>query len=193
MQKERGKELEDSKIIDLLFARSEQALTELAEKYERLIARIAGNLLSNKEDVAECINDTYLGIWNSIPPNHPDPLLAYVCRVARNISIRKYRDQRAQKRNSEFDISMEELGDCIGDTAVEESVEAQELGRAIDRFLGTLDRDSRVLFVRRYWFSDSAEVLAKRFHISENLVAVRLGRIRKKLKAYLEREGYWVS
>lgn len=182
--------MEDQKIVDLFLARSEMAIKMLAEKYEKLLYKISFNILSNNEDVMECINDTYLGTWNAIPPAKPNPLSAFVCRITRNLSLKKYRARTAAKRNSQLEVALDELVEVISVPSAEEEWRAKELGRAIDAFLETLDKENRVLFVRRYWFTDSVKDLAEVLHISENLVSVRLNRIRKQLKSYLEKEGF---
>ncbi len=182
--------MEDQKIVDLFFARSEMAIKMLAEKYEKLLYKISYNILSNNEDVMECINDTYLGTWNAIPPHRPDPLSAFVCKITRNLSLKKYRSRTAAKRNCQMEIVLDELALSVPVPSAEEEWNAKELGRAIDAFLETLDKDNRVLFVRRYWFADSVKDLAGVLHISENLVSVRLNRVRKQLKKYLEKEGF---
>lgn len=184
--------MEDQKIIELFFARSELAIQALAAKYEKLLYKISFHILQDREDVAECLNDTYLGVWNAIPPARPNPLSAFVCKITRNLSLKKYRANTAAKRDATMDVSLEELEPCIPTPSAEEEWSAQELGRAINRFLHTLDKESRVLFVRRYWFSDSVGDIAKDLRISENLASVRLKRIRKRLKIYLEQEGYGV-
>lgn len=182
--------MEDQKIIELFFARSEMAIQALAAKYEKLLYKISFHILQDSEDVAECLNDTYLGVWNAIPPAKPNPLSAFVCKITRNLSLKKYRANTAAKRDASMDVSLEELEPCIPTPSAEEEWSAQELGRAINRFLHTLDKENRVLFVRRYWFADSVGDIAKDLRISENLASVRLKRVRKQLKKYLEQEGY---
>ena len=184
--------MDDQKIIELFFERSELAIQALAAKYEKLLQKISFHILQNSEDVAECINDTYLGVWNAIPPASPNPLSAFVCKIARNLSLNKYRSNSAAKRDASMDISLEELEPCILTASAEEEWSAQELGRAINRFLHTLEQENRVLFVRRYWFADSVGDIAKDLRLSENLASVRLGRIRKQLKKFLEEEGYTI-
>lgn len=131
--------MEDSKIIELFFARSEQAISELASKYGKLCLKIAKNILSNTSDAEECVNDTYLGAWNSIPPAKPDPLQAYICRIVRNISIMKYHSNTAVKRNSFYSSALDELELCLSSPAsVEDSVSANELAGLLDSFLDTL-------------------------------------------------------
>lgn len=140
--------MEDAEIVDLFFQRSEQAIPETAAKYQGLIFQISRNILENPQDAEECVNDTYLGLWNAIPPHRPNPLLAFVCRVARNVSLNRYRHNHAQRRD-----------------------------------------ESRVMFLRRYWFSDSVSWIARQMGITENHVSVQLHRIRSRLKQYLEQEG----
>lgn len=184
--------MDDQKIIELFFDRSELAIQSLAAKYEKLLHKISFHILQNDEDVAECINDTYLGGWNAIPPARPNPLSAFVCKITRNLSLNKYRANTAAKRDASMDVSLEELALSIPTPSAEEEWSAQELGRNINRFLNTLELENRVLFVRRYWFADSVGDIAKDLRISENLASVRLGRIRKQLKKFLEQEGYSV-
>ena len=184
-------QLEDRRIIELFFARSEQAIAELSAKYGAVCHRVAKNILNNAMDAEECVNDAYLGVWNTVPPQKPDPLLTYLCRIVRNLSIAKYHANTAAKRNSVYDVALDELEDCLAHTATtEDAFTAKELSEILDRFLDTLDRESRVLFVRRYWYADSIPELARRLHISKNNVSVRLSRTRDKLKQYLKKEGY---
>ncbi len=182
--------MEDSRIIELLFERSQQGLRELSIKYEKLIFRIAMNVVNNNEDASECANDTYLGIWNAIPPQRPNPLISFICRIARNVSLKKYRSNTAKKRKSTFDISMEELENCISTSSVEEVWSAKQLGIAIDTFLDTIDKENRIIFLRRYWFCDSIKDISALLGISENNVSVKLSRIRTQLKSYLVQEGF---
>lgn len=183
--------LEDPKIIELFFARAEQAITELSAKYGTACSRIARNILKNNLDAEECVSDTYLAAWNTIPPQKPDPLRAYIFRITRNIAIAKYHANTSQKRNSHYDVALEELENCFASPAtVEQEISVKELTQKIDSFLDTLDRDHRIMFVRRYWYSDSIPVLAEMFQTSNNNVSVRLSRIREKLKKYLRQEGF---
>jgi len=183
--------LDDQKIIMLFFERSEQAIVELSAKYGTVCSMIAKNILNNMLDAEECVNDAYLGAWNTIPPNNPDALLAYVCRIVRNLSIAKYHKNTALKRNSIYDVALDELEECLAsEKNVEEELSAKELSGLIDHFLDTLSQENRVLFMRRYWYSDSIADIAKRMKLSDNNVSVRLSRIRGKLKKYLKKEGY---
>ncbi len=185
--------IEDSEIIDLFFARSEQAIMELSGKYGFLCRKIAFGILNNELDVQECMNDTYLAVWNTIPPQKPQSLKGYVCSIARNLSITKYHSNSAAKRNSHYDVALEELADCLSSAVtVEDEFSAMELTRLLDRFLDTLDKDSRIMFLRRYWYSDSISQVAERFHIRNNTAAVRLSRIRDKLRKFLRKEGFLI-
>lgn len=182
--------LEDSKIIELFFARAEQAIVELSEKYGTVCGRIARNILKNDLDAEECVNDTYLAAWNTIPPQKPNPLRTYIFRIVRNISIARYHANTSVKRNSIYDVALDELESCLADSVtVEQEMSVKELSRQIDCFLTTLDEEDQMMFVRRYWYSDSISDIAKRFQTSNNNVSVRLLRIRKKLKAHLKKEG----
>ena len=182
--------MEDHKIIDLFFLRSEMAVTELEKKYGTVCKKLAFHILNNQEDAEECVNDAYLAVWSKIPPNRPDPLQAYLCRIVRNLSIKKYRANTAEKRNSFYDVSLDELAECIpARETIEDHWDAKELGKQLNTFLDTLDQKSRILFLRRYWFSESLAELASEFHITEHNAAVRLSRIRAKLRNYLSKEG----
>lgn len=183
--------MEDSKIIELFFARSEQAIIELSKKYGTLCQKIANNILNNTFDAEEVVSDAYLGAWNTIPPQKPNPLLSYVSKIVRNIAIAKYHSNIAIKRNSFYDMALDELEECLASSSsVEDELTAKELTLALNCFLDTLDQEKRVMFVRRYWYSDSITEIAERFHISNNYVSVCLSRIRGELKRYLEKEGY---
>ena len=184
--------MEDQQIIRLFFERSEQAITELSRKYGALCFQIADNILDDPQDAEECVNDAYLGAWNAIPPVKPDPLLTYICKIVRNISLNLYHRKEAAKRSSHYTIAMEEIEACIAATnAVEAEIEAVELAHIIERFLDTLTVENRVLFMRRYWFSDSCRDIAGLIGLTEKNVSVRLTRIREKLRQYLiEREVF---
>lgn len=180
----------DEEIIDLFFERSEQAISELAKKHGRVVNRVAFNILGDPEDAKECVNDTWLGAWNSIPPHRPAPLGTYVCRIARNLAVKRYHANFAQKRNSRYDVALDELEECIPDSStVEDSFDANELACIIDSFLDTLSYKDKFLFMRRYWFADSLADAAKMAGMSYNTAAVRLHRIKEKLRKQLLKEG----
>ena len=182
--------MNDERIIELFFERSEQAIKELDKKYGRVCHTVSYNVLNNRQDAEECVNDAYLGTWNAIPPAKPNPLLAFVCKIVRNISLKRYEQNTAAKRNSYYDVAMEELEDCLASTTtIEEEIAERELTEIIESFLDSLSKESRVIFLRRYWFSDTYADIAKQVGFTEKNVSVRLTRIRKELREYLlERE-----
>ena len=179
--------MEDHQIIDLLWQRSEGALSALAEEFGSLLYRICLNLLDNARDAEECVNDTYLAVWNSIPPKRPEPLRPYVCRISRNIALNRLRSAAAQKRSG-YELSLEELSGCISAPSRDDGL---ALGRAMDVWLDTLNKGNRAIFLRRYWFGDSVKDIAVAFNMKESAVSVRLSRLRDSLKAYLTKEGYY--
>lgn len=184
--------MEDEKIIELFFRRSEQAIGELDAKYGSFCHRLSYNILNDRQDAEECVNDAYLGVWNAIPPANPDPLPAYLARIVRNLSLKAYYRNKAAKRNSGYETAMEELENCLAapDT-VETELAARELARILEGFLDTLTKENRVIFMRRYWFSDSYRDIAGQMGLTEKNVSVRLTRIRRRMKDYLtEREVY---
>ena len=183
--------MEDKQIIGLLWNRIENALDALAEKFGKRLHYTAMNILGNPQDADEAVNDTYMALWNAIPPEHPDPLAGYVLKTGRNVALKKYRHLHAQKRTTQYTLSLEELSDILPAPSMEETLDARELGRAMDRFLDTLSRENRTLFLRRYWFGDSIRHLSKAFGIRENTLSVRLSRIRSQLKDYLNKEGLY--
>ena len=184
--------IDDEKIIELFFKRSEQAIRELDHKYGKICYNLSYNIVGSRQDAEECVNDTYLGIWNAIPPAKPAPLLSYTVKVVRNISLKIYWKKRAAKRSSAYAVALEEIEACIsGDETVEDEIEARELAHMIEEFLDTLTLDNRVIFMRRYWFSDSYKDIAGFVGLSEKNISVRLTRIREKMKQYLiEREVF---
>ena len=178
--------MDDRQIIALFYERSEQAIAELSKKYGDLCFKIAINILNNPQDAEECVNDAFLGAWNSIPPQNPDPLRAYLCRIVRNLASKKLRTNTALKRGSQLEVSLAELENCIPDNSFDEQLSAKELTAHLNAFLSTLHRDDRVLFLKRYWFSEPLSEIAATFGITEHNASVRLGRIRKKLHQYLK-------
>ena len=182
--------MEDKKIIQLLFERAESAIAELRARFGRQLYRIAHNILENHSDAEESTNDTYLALWNAIPPASPDPLAPYVYRTGRNTALKRLHKETAQKRDRRYDVSLEELNDCLPGGDVEQMIDARELGRTMDRFLSTITKENRYIFVRRYWYGDSVGDIAKDLKMQDNAVYVRLNRIRNGLKAYLVKEGF---
>lgn len=178
--------MDDREIVALFYGRSEQAIAELSKKYGDLCFKIAINILSDPQDAEECVNDAYLGAWNSIPPQNPAPLRTYLCRIVRNRALKKLRTNTALKRGSQFEVSLSELENCIPSSSFDEQLSASELTEQLNTFLSTLRRDDRVMFLKRYWFSESLTEIAATFGITEHNASVRLGRIRKKLHQYLK-------
>lgn len=183
--------MEDRQIIHLLFQRAENAIAALSRKFGKRLQGIALNILENHHDAEEAVNDTYFAIWNAIPPAQPDPLAGYVYRTGRNIALNKLRGMTADKRDSRYDLSLEELSDILSGENPEETLDARLLGQAISRFLDTLPKEQRVIFLRRYWFGDSVKEIARAMGVSENVLSVRLYRIRAMLKTYLHQEGFY--
>ena len=183
--------MQDDKIIELLFERSEDAIAALERKYGRLCRQLSRNILDDDGTVEECINDSWLGVWNAIPPQQPSHLGSFVCTIVRNLSLKRRRMDRAKKRDCRYDSAFEELQDCLqGGFSAEEQLEQKELVRAIEGFLDKLSQENRVIFLRRYWFLDSYEAIARLTGKSEKAVSVCLVRLREKLRKYLREEGF---
>ena len=184
--------IDDEKIIDLFFERNQQAIRELEIKYGKICYNLSYNIVNSRQDAEECVNDAYLGAWNAIPPTRPNPLLSYIVKIVRNISIKIYWKKEAAKRNSLYTIAMSEIEACIADQkTIEDEVEARELAHIIESFLDTLTAKERIIFMRRYAYIDTYADIAKRVGISEKNVSVRLSLIRQKMKQYLiEREVF---
>ena len=185
--------IEDKKIVELFFKRSELAIRELDNKYGKFCHRLSYNIVNNRQDAEECVNDAYLGAWNAIPPEKPDPLLTYLCKIVRNISLKMYYRKQVAKRSSTYTIAMEEIEACIAaPSMVETEFDARELARVIESFLDTLTAENRVIFMRRYWFSDSCKDIAGLVGLTEKNITVRLTRIRQKMKKYLIEKGVFI-
>lgn len=183
--------MDDKKIIGLLWQRAEQALVLLAKKFGAGLHRLAMNILGNHPDAEESVNDTYLALWNTIPPEKPDPLTAYVYRVGKNTALKKLRENTAQKRDSRYDVSLDELAGCVAGCSLEDEFDARLLGRAINRFLDKQTEQNRIIFLRRYWFGDSVKEIAALYTMTPGSVSVRLSRLRESLKEQLTKEGFF--
>ena len=181
--------MEDKQIIELLWARIESAIEALAQRFGNRLWHLAMNILNSPRDAEESVNDTYLAVWNAIPPHLPDPLAGFVYKIGRNTALNKLRAATALRRCGDYDASLDELAGCIPGPAMEETVNARMLGRAIDAFLDTVSQESRVIFLRRYWFGDSVKMIAQSLGMKENAVSVRLHRTREGLRQYLSKEG----
>lgn len=182
----------DDKIIQLLFERKEEAIEETRKKYGSYCFKIANNILNNREDSEECLNDTWLKAWDSIPPTHPMHFNLFLAKIVRNFAINRYRSKHAHKRGKgEMALVLDELEECItGPLDVETLYIAEELQSTINGFVrGLAERDGNV-FIRRYFYADSIKDISDRYHISENNVRVICHRTRNKLRMRLEKEGY---
>lgn len=176
----------DEEIIALFFERSEEAIKRLDEKYGRICHRIASNILRNRQDAEECVNDAYLGVWNAVPPHKPEPLSTFLFRIIRNVSIARYHKNTAKKRNSFYDVTLSETEEIMSFSSnPEDEIDGKLLTRMIESFLDGLDEENRVIFIRRYWFCDSYDEIAELTGLSVKNVSVKLTRMRKKLKEYL--------
>ncbi len=181
----------DRKILDLFFARSQQAVEEVRDKYGGKLLRLAHNILRNSLDAEECVNDALLAAWNSIPPQRPEPLLPWLYVTVRNISMNRFRYNLAQKRSgSRYAIALDELDDIFsGADSTESTVDRRELCRLLDKFLSGLSRLDRTLFLGRYYSGESYLDMAERLNLSEHNCQVRVSRLRKKLREFLKKEG----
>lgn len=181
--------MEDKQIIDMLFSRDEQGLHMIEEKYANLYKSILRQALSDKSDIDECANDVLMALWNSIPPNYPDHFPSYIGRIARRIGINCFKHNTRHKRNSQCTVLLSELEGCIpSNDRVESRLEAMHLRRVLNDFLQDLEPQTRVLFIRRYYYLETVKSLAKRFGVSANFVSVRLHRARNALRTLLEKE-----
>ena len=186
--------MDDGKIVQLYWDRDEQAVPATADKYGNYCASIARNILGSQEDAEECVNDAYLGAWNTIPPQNPSPLLSYICKIVRNLSLRCLRQKTAARRNSHYDVALHELEGCLSSAGtLDDQLDAKELATVIRQFLDSLSVENRVIFLRRYWFMDSYHEIARQVGLTEKTVSVRLVRIRQKLKVWLEENDIAVS
>ncbi len=183
--------MEDKKIVMLYWERSEDAIRESEKKYGKYCYTVAYNILHSQEDSAECVNDTWRGAWDSIPPEKPKRLQSFLARITRNIAIDRYRHNNAQKRSGEVESAIDEYWECIpsADASIEDEL---LLKMAVNGFLATLDTKTRVIFMRRYWYLMSVKDIAKGMSLSESYVSVVLHRTRNKFKDYLRKEGIFV-
>ncbi len=184
--------MNDQKIIELYFARDERAISETSDKYGGYCTVIANNILSNTEDTRECVNDTYLAAWNSIPPKRPERLSAFLGKICRNLAFNKYRRDRRDKRGGgECALILDELAECVsGRDDVEKSIERSELVREINLFLASLSERQRAIFVLRYWYFYSIEEISSRQAMTTSNVYTTLSRLREKLHIHLTERGY---
>ena len=182
--------MKDHEIIALFFERSERAITELINKYGAAIKNVASNILKDAQDAEEAVSDTYLTVWNRIPPTRPKYLGAYSCRIARNLSLKRFYANTAEKRNSYYDVALDELEETIPAlSTVESTYDAKELTGYLNRFLKNLSKEDRYLFMRRYWYGDRISDIAENLNVTPHSASVRLFRLRQKLLILLKKEG----
>jgi len=184
--------MNDQQIVDLYWAREEQAITESQCKYGAYCRTIAWNILSNRQDTEECVNDTWLRAWNAMPPQRPNLLAVFLGTITRNLSLDRWRKSQSQKRGGgQLEAVFSELEDCVSDgVSLEERLNRHALSNLLDRFLSALPQRDRCIFVRRYWYADSIRDIAQKYHMTQSAVKVNLHRSRNKLRTLLEQEGY---
>lgn len=184
--------MEDMDIIELYFARDERAIRETSVKYDAACTGIAQGILGSPEDAEECVSETWYRAWNAIPPQRPRLLSAFLFRIVRNLSFSRWKEARAEKRGGgQLPLLLDELGEIVsGREDTEDAVSERELMGAINAFISALPEEKRYIFLRRYWYTDSAETIGRSLGHSENWVNVQLSRIRKKLRQELEERGY---
>ncbi len=183
--------MEDQAIIDLYWQRNPQAIEESSQKYGKLCRSVAFGVLRNQEDSEECVNDTWLRAWDSIPPQRPTKLSAFLSRITRNLALDRYDYNHAAKRTGSVDVLLSELSDCIPDQ--KDDYEALALNELLNRFLRALPEKQRNLFLRRYWYCQSIEELCHKYRMSQSAVKSDLFRTRNRLKEFLEKEGVGIE
>lgn len=181
----------DGQIIDLYWQRDTAAIQETSKKYGAYCFTVANGILNNKEDAEECVNDTWLKAWNAIPPQKPAILQMFLAKITRNLSLDRYLSRTAQKRGGgEIHLVLDELAECLPSSSdVAGEYERKELGQLVGKYINKLPPRDRIIFLRRYFFTDSIADIATRYHLSENNITVILSRTRKKIKNYLRKEG----
>lgn len=194
MNKSIANEKKDSEIVNLYLKRDEQAIAESITLYGKYCFTIADNILHNNQDSEECVNDTWVRAWNSIPPQVPKILKAFLAKITRNLSIDKYNSKNAKKRGSGAAVlGFEELEECIAGTKeIDSEIMAKQLEKTIASFVNGLNDRDRDVFVRRYFYFESTIQISERYNMKEGNVLTVLARTRKKLRDYLEKEGYVV-
>lgn len=183
--------MDDTLIIELFLLRDEEAIRQCQEKYSPYCRFIISNVLSDEEDLKEVLSDVFLKAWNTIPSSPPKSLKSYLGMLCRQLSLNKIKEKQAKKRNSKFDLILDELEECIADPlSNDEMVDAIAFRESMNKFLAMLPVKSRRIFIARYWYSCSISQIAKEYSLKESNVTVLLTRIRKKLKEYLIKEGF---
>ena len=181
--------MDDLRIIELYFARDEQAIKETDVKYGKLCHSIAYNILNNNEDSEECVNDTYIGVWNAIPPTRPNSFMAFLCKITRNVSLKRIEAMARQKRSQATMVSLDDLAEILPDESIRENISNDNLTELISDFLRKEKADVRNVFIRKYYFFDSIGDIAKQYGFTQSKVKNMLYHTRNKLKEYLIKEG----
>ena len=183
--------MEDQQIVDLYWRRDADAIGETASKYGGYCRTIAQNILSDRQDAEECLNDTWIGAWNAMPPHRPSRLGLFLGKITRNLAWDTVRARTARKRGGgEYTAALEELGECVPPSpGADQAVLDRELEALVNRFLGGLPVRECNVFLRRYWYVEPLEAIAGRYGLKENTVKTILRRTRGKLRVYLEKEG----
>lgn len=186
--------MDDEQIVALYWNRDEDAIRETAAKYGGYCGRVAGNILADRQDVEECLSDTWLGAWNAMPPHRPGRLRLFLAKITRSLACDRFRAQSARKRGGgAYTAALEELEECLPAVpGADRAAEDRELERMVDSFLHTLPEQACSVFLRRYWYAESLEDIAGRYGMKVNTVKTSLFRTRQKLKIYLEKEGVLV-
>lgn len=179
----------DDQIIELYWARNEQAIACTDHTYGSKLLNIAGRILCSREDSEECVSDTYLKAWQTIPPQRPTYFFAFLAKICRHLAFDRLDWDKARKRKAEVVTLSEEMQLCIPDRDWERTVEGQEIGHLLNEFLAVLTKESRMIFLRRYWYGETVAEIAQRYGVSQSKVKTSLHRTRGKLKAFLEKEG----
>ena len=183
--------MEDIEIVEMYWDRNKQAISETAAKYGPMCFKISMNILENREDAEENVNDTYMTAWNVIPPERPSLLGAFVAKIVRNLSLKRLEFNTAQKRMPEAVVAFEELSEYLsGDKGIEQTFDSMELAESISQFLKEQSYEARLIFLRKYWFMDSNKEIAERYKVSVGSINASLFRTRKKLKKHLQEEGF---
>ena len=186
--------MEDKLIVELYWQRDESAISESERKYGRYCFSIANGILRNDEDSEECVNDTFLGAWNAMPPHKPEILATFLGKITRRLSLKKWRGKTADKRGGgNTQLSLDELEDSIpSGQSIDEKIETTELTEILNDFLKTLSKDERRVFVRRYWFFDSISEISSKYGFGESKVKMMLKRTRDKLLLRLQKEDVFI-
>lgn len=181
--------MNDEQIIQLFFTRDEDALRQTDCRYGASLRRLSENIIRNREDAQECVNDTYLKAWETIPPARPGHFFSYLAKICRNLAFDRLDWNNAVKRKAEVVALTQEMEECIPGAMQNENADGADISRLVGAFLQGQTRENRMIFVRRYWYGDSVSEIAQRFEISQSAVLMRLSRTRSKLASYLKKEG----